>query len=63
MLFNALPVGHNIFVFAAIDIDCLCKDVRAILEDYDNTFYLSAESVKEQAIGTFERYQKQYKST
>lgn len=37
----------NIFVFAAIDIDCLCKDVRAILEDYDNTFYLSAESVKE----------------
>ena len=45
----------NIFVFAAIDIDCLCKDVRAILEDYDNTFYLSAESVKEQAIGTFER--------
>lgn len=37
----------NIFIFAAIDIDCLCRDVRSILEDYDNTFCLSAESVKE----------------
>lgn len=37
----------NIFVYSAIDTDSLSKDVRAILEDYDNTFYISSESVKE----------------
>lgn len=37
----------NIFVFAATDIGCLSRDVRAILTDYDNQFYMSAESVKE----------------
>lgn len=37
----------NIFVYSAIDIDSLSKDVRAILEDYDNTFCISSESVKE----------------
>ena len=37
----------NIFLFAAIDRSSLNKDVVAILEDYDNTFYMSSESVKE----------------
>lgn len=37
----------NIFVYSTIDIDSLSRDVRAILEDYDNTFYISSESVKE----------------
>ena len=37
----------NIFVYSAIDVDSLSKDVRAILEDYDNTFCISSESVKE----------------
>ncbi|MCQ2324259.1 MAG: type II toxin-antitoxin system VapC family toxin [Paludibacteraceae bacterium] len=37
----------NIFVYSTIDVDSLSKDVRAILEDYDNTFCISSESVKE----------------
>lgn len=37
----------NIFVYAVQDRDSLSEDVAAILEDYDNTFYMSAESVKE----------------
>ena len=37
----------NIFIFAAIDRDSLSSDVRAIIEDYDNTFCISSESVKE----------------
>ena len=37
----------NIFIYAAIDRESLSQDVKAILEDYDNTFYLSSESVKE----------------
>lgn len=37
----------NIFVYAVQDRDSLSDDVTAILEDYDNTFYMSAESVKE----------------
>ena len=41
----------NIFIYAAIDRDSLCKDVIAILEDYDNTFFLSSESVKEMIVG------------
>ena len=41
----------NIFIYAAIDRDSLSRDVKAILEDYDNTFFLSAESVKEMIVG------------
>lgn len=37
----------NIFIFAAIDRDSLSQDVKAIIEDYDNTFCISSESVKE----------------
>lgn len=37
----------NILVYAIIDRDFLSPDVKAILSDYDNTFYVSAESVKE----------------
>lgn len=40
-------IDTNIFVYSAIDVDSLSKDVRAILEDYDNTFCISSESVKE----------------
>ena len=41
----------NIFIYAAIDRDSLSRDVKAILEDYDNTFFLSSESVKEMIVG------------
>ena len=37
----------NILVYSTIDVDSLSRDVRAILEDYDNTFCISSESVKE----------------
>lgn len=37
----------NIFIYTAIDNDYLSPDVRAILEDYDNVFYMSVESVRE----------------
>ena len=37
----------NIFIFAVIDRDALSHDVKAILEDYDNTFCVSAETVRE----------------
>jgi len=41
----------NIFIYAAIDRDQLSRDVKAILDDYDNTFYMSSESVKELIVG------------
>ncbi len=37
----------NIYVYAIEDRESLSRDVLSILEDYDNSFYLSAESVKE----------------
>ena len=37
----------NILVYFMMDRDSLSRDVKAILTDYDNTFYISAESVKE----------------
>ena len=38
----------NIMVFLlSNDDDSLCRDVRSILEDYENEFLLSMESVKE----------------
>lgn len=36
----------NILVYFMMDRDSLSRDVKAILTDYDNTFYISAESVK-----------------
>lgn len=41
----------NIFIFAATDRELLSTDVKAILDDYDNTLYMSAESVKELIVG------------
>ncbi len=41
----------NIFIFYATDREKLSKDVQAVLEDYENTFYMSAESVKELVVG------------
>lgn len=37
----------SIFIFRITDKDRLSRDVNAILEDPDNTFYLSVESVCE----------------
>ena len=38
----------NIFTFLATDeSDCITSDVRAILEDYENEFLMSIESVRE----------------
>ena len=40
----------NIFIYAAIDRESLSRDVKAILEDYDNSFYVSAETVRELVV-------------
>jgi len=32
----------NIFIYLVIDPDQLSRDVKAILDDYDNTFYMSS---------------------
>ena len=38
----------NIFTFLATDEeDCITEDVRAILQDYENEFLMSMESVRE----------------
>ena len=37
----------SIYIFRITDKDRLSRNVRAILEDPDNTFYLSVESVRE----------------
>ncbi len=41
----------NIFIYLASDPDLLSQDVVAIIEDYDNTFYMSAESMRELVVG------------
>lgn len=41
----------NVFIYLILDTDSLSKDVRAIIDDYDNSFYLSSESVKELIVG------------
>lgn len=41
----------NIFIYLATDIDSLGRDVRAILDDYDNTFCMSTESIRELIVG------------
>ncbi len=40
-------IDTNIFIFLAEDLHHLSKDVYAIIEDYSNLLYISAESVKE----------------
>jgi len=40
-------IDTNIFIFLAEDSGHLNKDVYAIIEDYSNLLYISAESVKE----------------
>lgn len=44
-------IDTNIYVYLQTDRDLLCKDVRAIFEDWNNQFLISAESVKELIIG------------
>ena len=39
-----------IFIHLATDTDLLSKDVLAILEDYDNTLCVSAETIRELVI-------------
>ena len=43
-------IDTNIFVFFVADPDCLSRDVKALLEDYDSQLYISAESVKELVV-------------
>ena len=40
-------IDTNIFVYMFTDKELLSRDVSAIIEDYDNVFYLSVESLKE----------------
>lgn len=40
-------IDTNIFLYSSIDIDIINKDIRQILDDYQNTIFISAESVKE----------------
>lgn len=40
-------IDTNIFVYFVSDKNLLDKNVRAIFEDYENTFCISSESVKE----------------
>lgn len=35
------------FIDAAIDIDSLGPDICALIQDYDNQFYISTETIKE----------------
>ena len=44
-------IDTNIFIYWVIDSERLSKDVKAILEDYENTFYISSESIKELIVG------------
>ena len=41
----------NIFIYLASDPDSLSEDVKAIIEDYNNEFYMSAESLRELVVG------------
>lgn len=43
-------IDTHIFIWFAKDRDRLSRDVLAILEDYDNQIYLSAESLREFVI-------------
>ena len=41
----------HIFLYIAIDKEYIDDDVMAIIEDYDNTLCLSAESLRELVVG------------
>ena len=41
----------NIYIYFFLDREQLSRDVRAILEDYDNTFCISSETVRELIVG------------
>ncbi|MDE5948349.1 MAG: type II toxin-antitoxin system VapC family toxin [Prevotella sp.] len=43
-------IDTNIFIYYAKDLDMLGKDVRALLEDYDNTICISVESMRELVV-------------
>ncbi|MBR2167903.1 MAG: type II toxin-antitoxin system VapC family toxin [Paludibacteraceae bacterium] len=45
----------HIFLYVALDNDYLDTDVMAILQDYDNSFYISAETLKELVVGYYNR--------
>ena len=45
----------HIFLYVALDNDYLDSDVMAILQDYDNSFYVSAETLKELVVGYYNR--------
>lgn len=40
-------IDTNIFVYLAIDIECLSKDVAALIKEPDALLYMSIESVRE----------------
>ena len=41
----------NIYIYFFLDREQLSRDVRASLEDYDNTFCVSSETVRELIVG------------
>ena len=41
----------NIYIYATIERESLCRDVQAILMDYDNEWCISTESVRELIVG------------
>lgn len=44
-------IDTNIFVYLAMEPDCLSRDVKALLEETDTLMHISAESVKELIVG------------
>ena len=40
-------IDTNIFLYLTTDIDLLDSGVKNVIDNYENTFYLSTESVKE----------------
>lgn len=45
-----IMLDTNVLLYSLTDGERLCRDVRAIMSDYDNSFYVSAESVKELVV-------------
>ena len=41
----------NIYIYFALDRELLSRDVKIILEDYDNLFCVSSETVRELIVG------------
>lgn len=44
-------IDTNIFVYLSTDVECLSKDVVAIIQEPDALLYMSAESVRELIVG------------